>query len=466
MTDSTLTHPGTRAEPSEQPEHRLADPAYRRDLGDGLLLRWSTGADADRLADFYGLVFREGEQHPPNQRVIAWLRDLLSGRHPLIGQDGFALVEETTTGKIVAATCLLSQAWEYDGVRFAVGRPEIVGSLPEYRRRGLVREVLRLIHARSEALGELAQVITGIPWYYRQFGYEYAVELESGVRVAITDIPAAKADAPERFTLRRATTADIPAVARFYDAERSGWLVSTPIDAEYWRWAIADCDPDGDSFTQVFVVEDASGAVVGYTMTGMYIASGALQVFGLWLRPDRWFDALPATLRGLQRIGETTSVPHAGTPFRALSFILPQGHPALAALTTLTSTQPLDTYAWYVRVDDLPALLRRLAPALERRLAASPFAGYTGELALDFYRGGLRMVWREGRLVEVANWRKPLWGEANAGFPPGVFLQLLFGYREMRELHHAFPDVWAEGAAKALLPTLFPRRESWAVALG
>ena len=150
-----------------------------------------------------------------------------------------------------------------------------------------------------------------------------------------------------------------------------------------------------------------------------------------------------------------------------LALALPQGHPALAALPAIVNTQPFNSpYAWYVRVADLPALLRTLAPALERRLAASPFAGYTGELTLDFYRGGLRMLWREGTLAEVDDWRRPIWGEGNAGFPPGVFLQLLFGYRDLRELRHAFPDVWAEGAAKALLPTLFPRRDSWAIPLG
>ncbi len=28
--------------------------------------------------------------------------------------------------------------------------------------------------------GHLAQGITGIPWYYRQFGYEYAIDLDGG----------------------------------------------------------------------------------------------------------------------------------------------------------------------------------------------------------------------------------------------------------------------------------------------
>ncbi|HEY7848596.1 MAG TPA: GNAT family N-acetyltransferase, partial [Ktedonobacterales bacterium] len=389
----------------------LADTTYRRDLGDGLLLRWSTPADTERLATFYGLVFRRKELDPPYERVMAWTRDLMSGRDPLIGQDGFALVENIATGEVVAATCLLSEAWEYDGIRIPLGRPEIVGSLPDYRRRGLVREVMQLIHARSQTQGDLAQVITGIPWYYRQFGYEYALEMEYGVRIALADIPAAKDNAPEQFTLRPASEDDLSVVARLYDEERAGALVSTPIDARYWRWAVVECDPAGDSFARVYVVLDTSGAVAGYALTGVRRTwEGEYDIYALWLRPGAWRGALPATLRALRRIGEEApEAPSGGANVcRALRLYLPPAHPALAALPALVHAQPLaDHYAWYVRVANLPALLRTLAPTLERRLAASPFAGYTGNLTLDFYRGGLRMAWREGKLATVADWRKP-----------------------------------------------------------
>jgi len=41
-----------------------------------------------------------------------------------------------------------------------------------------------------------------------------------------------------------------------------------------------------------------------------------------------------------------------------------------------------------------------------------------------------------------------------------VFLQLLFGYRRLDELRHAFPDVWARDEAIPLLRALFPSRRS------
>ncbi len=52
-----------------------------------------------------------------------------------------------------------------------------------------MRAIFELLHARSVALGHLLQVITGISWYYRQFGYTYAVEIAQGSSVPVSEIP-------------------------------------------------------------------------------------------------------------------------------------------------------------------------------------------------------------------------------------------------------------------------------------
>src|SRR5688500_12533938 len=156
---------------------QLSHPAYQRDLGGGLVLRWSTSADTEGIGQLYGFVFRSKPEDPLNHHMMAGERDLMSGRNPLIGPGDFAVVEDTDGGRILAATCLLRQTWEYDGVAFPVGRPEIVATLPEYRNRGLIRAIFELIHARGDGEGQLAQGITGIPYYYRQFGYEFALDL-------------------------------------------------------------------------------------------------------------------------------------------------------------------------------------------------------------------------------------------------------------------------------------------------
>ena len=102
---------------------------------------------------------------------------MLSGTHPTFRASDFTLVEHTPTGRIVSSRCLLSQTWSYGGVPFSFGQPEFVATAKDYRRRGLVRKQFDWIHELSAQRGELMQGITGIPWYYSQFGYDMAMRL-------------------------------------------------------------------------------------------------------------------------------------------------------------------------------------------------------------------------------------------------------------------------------------------------
>src|SRR5215210_834983 len=199
----------------------LSHPAYRRDLGGGLVLRWSTAADVEGIGQLYSFVFRDKAEDPPNQHMHVWTHDLMGGHHPLIGAGDFAVVENTDGGAIVAATCLIRQIWEYEEIAFPVGRPEIVATMPDFRNRGLIRSIFELIHARSAAEGQLAQGITGISYYYRQFGYEYALDLHGRRSVYLAAIPDLNPGETEPYALRAATQEDIPQVSALYDRERA-----------------------------------------------------------------------------------------------------------------------------------------------------------------------------------------------------------------------------------------------------
>lgn len=151
-----------------------------RDLGDGLILRRSTPEDAEALATFNAAFHSDDGPDKPDERLAAWTRDLLTRPHPTFHPDDFTIVEDARSGKIVSSMNLISQTWSYAGIEFGVGRPELVGTLPEYRQRGLIRLQFDEIHKWSAERGELVQAITGIPFYYRQFSYEMGLELGGG----------------------------------------------------------------------------------------------------------------------------------------------------------------------------------------------------------------------------------------------------------------------------------------------
>lgn len=453
------------------PNIPLHDPSYRRELGNGLVLRWSAASDHERISTLYSEVFR-GKDDPPNQGVIVWTRDLMSGRHPHLGPGDFALVEDTNSGAVVAATCLLRQQWDYAGISIPIGRPEIVASAPGYRERGLVRAIFELIHARSDAEEHMAQAITGIGYYYRQFGYEYALDLGGWRAVFISAIPPLAEGAAEPYVLRPATVADISQVLVLYDQDRAMREVSTPMSAEYLRWMIeGQNSASGEGWdTQLIVQAGAPEKPLGYLFSRRHRWGNDMAIVALYIAPGLPLPSvLPSVLRALAAQGPQLHTPNAKTPpFDRLLLGLGRTHPVYDALGEQLAPLYEPPYAWYVRVRDVPTLLRHLAPVLEARLAASPMAGLSDELRLDFYRGGLRLVFEQGRLQLAEPWnvRVVQYGpRPTAAFPPLVFLQLLFGRRSLAELREAFPDVRADGNTRLALEAMFPADISWAIPL-
>ena len=183
-----------------------------RDLGDGLILRRATLDDAEALGTFNAHIFRTAGSEQPNIGIAAWTEDLLSGGHPACGPDDFTIVEEASTGAIVSSVVLISQTWTYDGIAFGVGRLELVGTAPAYRRRGLVRRQFEVLHEWSAERHERLQAITGIPWYYRQFGYEMALNLGGGRVGYRPHVPELKDGEPEPYRVRPTTVADLPCI--------------------------------------------------------------------------------------------------------------------------------------------------------------------------------------------------------------------------------------------------------------
>ncbi len=449
--------------------HAFAGQPYRRELGDGLVLRWSEPTDELRLAELYQQVFRLSSTSGPNPRIGNWVHSLIGGQHPLIGPQDFALVEHVPSGTIVAATCLMTQTWVYDGVAVPVGRPEIVATLDDYRNRGLVRAIFELIHARSAARGELAIGITGIPYYYRQFGYEYALDLGGSRSLPYDRIPALKAGETEQYTLRQTTADDVPWVMALYDRDRARVVHSTAIPESYWHFLREGMHPDAaEGWVTQAIMAEATQQPVGYVLHSTHRRSPAINVIGLAVHEGVSLPAvLPGVLRALQRL----ELPHWKTegeqePPRELQFTFWRNHPVYTLLHEKLTPDAARPYAWYVHVPDVVALLRYVAPALERRLAVSVAAGYTGELKLTTYRGGLRMAFDGGRITVVEPWQAAvLDGGAMAGSPPLVLLQLIFGHRSLAQLRDSFPDVWASDEGRLLLDALFPPCTSWVLPL-
>ena len=114
------------------------DSGHRQDLGGGLVARWSRAGDAQRIAETASHVFRRTAEDEPNLHVGAWIRDMLSGRHPHAGPNDFAIVEDSASAPVYA---LLKREDEQAVTERAYENPRFVEDV--------VREVTRKLSANG-----------------------------------------------------------------------------------------------------------------------------------------------------------------------------------------------------------------------------------------------------------------------------------------------------------------------------
>ncbi len=433
-------------------------PAMIRRLDGGLILRRSRAADAEKLAAFNSLVHAD-------ERVGAMTRDFLSGKHPTFGVDDFTIVENPETGEIISSMSLIDQTWTYAGVPFNVGRPELVGTRPDYRKRGLVRQQFEVIHEWSRQRGQILQAITGIPYYYRLFGYEMAMDLDGGRMAYASTLPKVKAGQPPAYRLRPAVAADIPFIADCYSYNCQRDLVACLRSEALWQYELLGKSPQNADRQELYMIESLAGEPTGFIAMVPYLIKSIVACSHFSLKPGAsWWEITPIVLQFVWETGQRLAT-ESGKPCDTLGMLVHENHPVFKVAGKRFWLRR-EAYAWYLRLPDLKGFLRLITPVLEKRLGESLCPGFSGALDLNLYQDGLRMVFEKGRLAGLEDWKSTPDSEETAAFPGQSFLQLLFGWRNLEELHHAFPDCWVAEDYAPVLEALFPRQNSyvWAVA--
>lgn len=438
---------------------------FIRDLGDGLILRHGSVEDADALADINSRMHSDDGPDQPNLGIGAWIQDLVAKPHPTLVPSDFTVVEEPSTGKIVSTLCLIPQTWTFDGIEFGVGRPELVCTLPEFRKRGLVRVQMEEVHKWSSDRGHLAQVITGIPYFYRQFGYDMALNLSGARRGFEPHVPALKEGETEPLNIRPAVEADVDFILKTYESHERKQAISCKRTPEIVRYEMTGKSALSIIRYEKMIIEDTNGKHIGYFEhpNELWFGGVACVYFAL-AEGASWLAVAPSVVRYLWKKGAEIAE-RESTTRTSFSFNLGEQHPIYEVLDDKLPTVR-KPYAYYVRVPDVPAFLTQVKPALEKRLAESAAVGYSGELRVGFYKDGFRMVFENGKITSIESIKHNTDRDVDVSFPDYTFLHVLFGHRSFDELRHAFVDCYVHNpTARVLINALFPKRDSFVQAI-
>eukprot|EP00727_Mastigamoeba_balamuthi_P003661 m51a1_g13292 hypothetical protein (340) ;mRNA; r:1487-2506 len=330
----------------------------------------------------------------------------------------------------------------------------------------MCRALIREFEASAVRSGATALIIHGIPGFYRQFGFDYAISFplhrpvsweqsreqglccaSSGLRYAATKVPrGCEGGWIARRSTRFCTTVDVYAE---HTALELGTLCSVPI-----------VDATGQSLLSAELYDvraDCGDEVVGQfaVTTSLW---GALVLRELWLH-DSHRAALACALATLRGVACVTGL--------SMAVATPPQPEVAEMLRALAGDEDPTPYAWYVRIPQPVKLLRDLRPAMERRAAAAGLRGVS--VLLSFYDPhmdtALVSVGDDGRVsVEARGFSISHGGPEYSSseqlvleLPHGAAARLMLGYCTMGELRRMYPDVWGHRRSFEVCSVLFPK---------
>ena len=213
-------------------------PMLPRDLGHGLVLRRMRSGDADALDEMLCRVFSETQQGVPDVVAGRWARDLVRGDHPRVRpENGYVVID--SAGDRIASTCfVIPQDWTIGGIPLTVWRPELIGTDPAYRGLNLVERIFEHVHAEAASVSVDLLAITGIPWYYRRFGYEPAIVTDTSMSISAEAARALGRPGGDRYSFREATPQDVPFIALMYRQAAARAFISATWDKRDWHYEL------------------------------------------------------------------------------------------------------------------------------------------------------------------------------------------------------------------------------------
>lgn len=419
--------------------------SYRKTLEGSLVCKSVAGErDVARLAAFNGLIHGQGVDDMTRELIL---------NHPDTRPEQWLYVEDEAMGQVVSSLCLIPWTWRCQGIALKAGEMGIVGTLEPYRGRGLVRALVgRFKELLREGGYDLSQ-IQGIPYFYRQFGYEYAMPLEGGWQVGLHHIPDPGDGEATPYVFRLATDRDIPVLVRLYDEAAHDLDIHAVRSEAEWRYLLGPSTKT-ETDAETWLITDEGGRVMGYAR----VPKGG---FGRGLIVNEVsrlnLESALAALRFFRKLSM-----ERGKPYIRLN--LPQGC-ALIQTARYLGAHDAGRYAWQIYLVDVARLLRKLGPVFERRLAASPLAGLSKTVCIDLYREAFDLQFEGGKLLAV----EPAGSHGGVTQPQGIPIRmpppllapLLLGYRSSEELARTYPDFSADGEGQLLAETLFPRLASF-----
>ncbi|NHJ14101.1 MAG: GNAT family N-acetyltransferase [Candidatus Thorarchaeota archaeon] len=385
------------------------------------------------------------------------LRRLID-EYPNLEKEQHFYIRDMDKGIIVSSLNAIPSVWDYDGIALKNLELGYVGTHSDYRNQGLFRALYLKHFERQLYKGNYhLSTIMGIPYFYRQFGYDFVLPLTRAVMLDAREIHRMNPKAlpsSENIVVRPAIPQDLSSIMQLYHNLCKRLLVTARRDESLWELQEANHLVWTRKF-ETFVVE-RDGEIEGYFRTS--IRSNPKDRF------HNFLDVMESSIRTVGAIRRVLEFLGQKCEDSGLTRIIFPGTSACHLSKMALDLGGTMTRGWkfQIRIPNILQFLKRIGPILERRLRNTVFEGLTFDLALNIYHSYYILQIAKGKIVEVMDAGKPIENEYfGVRMPPQDFVRLMLGEYNLGELDYYNTDFIVDGPLRSLLGTLFPKQESW-----
>jgi predicted N-acetyltransferase YhbS len=366
--------------------------------------------------------------------------DILARRlwndHPVMTSSNFFSLWDGD--KMVATLNLIPQTWSLGGIKLKVAEMGLVASDPAYRNRGLQRILNKQFDKRLREDGYHLAVIEGIPFFYRQFGYEYSIPLDDQALLPLQNLPKQLS-----YVIAPLAHEDVPNVMKLLEASQKKYLVHSIRSREEWIMQ-ERTGHVGESTNKTYIVKRKGSHIAYFRAT---IKDAVVILHEINDTDEETSKQIAAFLRKLGEENGSTELASKESydaPFNKY-------------LSTLGSTEK-QPYAWQVKVVDPFRVLTAITKVFEERVAQSQYQSYTGLIPINLYGVTITITFTDGLITGVK--QNPSEQRGDIMINPRIFSKMLLGYRSLDELESEYLDVRIKPEYRELVSILFPKTKA------
>lgn len=363
------------------------------------------------------------------------LADDLFYRSPKNEDNIYFYAYDQEKAKYVGILCLLATPVKYGDVVIKTAEYGIAGTIKEYRGQGINDKLTKLFFEKTKELNYELVIIEGIPYFYRRYGFNYAVEM-TNKKIDLDNLDLKN---NKNLKFRKAESKELDFLVKSYKNTVNSYDLckikdKKIIKAQLDKYISAPVKKD------YYILEDNKKKIGYFTVD----IGDDIQISDI--SNDLTFNQYEAVLKYFKDRNH-----------KKITTNLKENNKFVKYLNSLGANGGR-WYSYQLKIVDEFKLLNKIKPILEKRIKNSIYKNEKLTLNYDNYKEIIQIKINNSK-INLQKLNRDEVDSDLALIPQGA-VKLFFGEKEITEITDFLPDCYVKDKYNDIINLLFPQLNS------